>query len=162
MTAAIGLKAFRDAFAEVPMPVAVATAARSERPYGTTVSSFCSLSAAPPLVAAALDRRSTTLGVVLETRRFGLNVLAEGQEWLARRCATKTLGKLDEVERRSVDGLPRIHGVAVWLACSLREHHAAGDHVLLVGLVTGSSVEPATPLLYHRRGFATPWNQPGD
>jgi flavin reductase (DIM6/NTAB) family NADH-FMN oxidoreductase RutF len=153
---AISPQAFRDAFAAVPMPVAVITALDGGRPYGTTVSSFCSLSAQPPLVMVALDHGSSTLRAVRETARMGVNVLAAGQEGLARVCATKALGKLDDASWSPAGGLPRLDGTAVWLGCELQDCHSAGDHVILVGLVVDADVAPAAPLLYHRRDFGAP------
>ncbi|MEA2288295.1 MAG: hypothetical protein QOD55_292 [Solirubrobacteraceae bacterium] len=153
---AVSLQAFRDAFAAVPMPVAVVTALAGERPYGTTVSSFCSLSARPPLVMVALDHGSSTLRVIRDTAQMGINVLAAGQEGLARVCATKALGKLDDAGWSPAGGLPRLDGAAVWLGCSVQECHTAGDHVILVGLVIEADVAPAVPLLYHRRDFGAP------
>jgi flavin reductase (DIM6/NTAB) family NADH-FMN oxidoreductase RutF len=153
---AVSLQSFRDAFAAVPMPVAVVTALADDRPHGTTVSSFCSLSAQPPLVMVALDHGSSTLRAVRETAQMGINVLAAGQEGLARVCATKALGKLDGADWSPAGGLPRLDGAAVWLGCALQECHTAGDHVILVGLVTEADVAPAVPLLYHRRDFGAP------
>ncbi len=48
--------AFRDVMAGVCTPVTVVTALDGDRPHGTTVSAFASLSMAPPMVLVALDR----------------------------------------------------------------------------------------------------------
>ncbi len=55
---------FRDAMATVCTPVAVVTAMDGERPHGTTVSAFASLSVDPPMVLVALDARSDLLTLV--------------------------------------------------------------------------------------------------
>jgi len=59
------------------------------RTHGTTVSAFCSLSAEPPLVLVALDKRSDLLALLRASRRFAVNVLAAGQEEIGVLCATK-------------------------------------------------------------------------
>jgi flavin reductase (DIM6/NTAB) family NADH-FMN oxidoreductase RutF len=152
----IELEAFREAFAEVPMPVAVVTAtAEGGRPVGTTVSSFCSLSADPPLVLAALDADSNTLPVVTAAGRFGVNVLAHHQEHVARTCATKASEKANLMAPGSDLEAPRIEEAAVWLNCSVVEIRPVGDHHILIGMIEHAEVaRKHPPLLYHRRSFA--------
>lgn len=147
---------FRDAFSRIAMPVAVVATMFCEAAAATTVSSFCSLSADPPLVAVALDRGSNTLEAIHGTGRFAINVLSVDQEDIARGCATKATGKLDGVSWELAEQLPRVSGVAVWLACELDASHPGGDHELLVGLVVDSAVDVHRPLLYHDRAFAGP------
>lgn len=152
----IELEAFREAFGEVPTPVAVVTAEDAERrPVGTTVSSFCSLSADPPLVLAALDTGSNTLSVISTGGRFGVNVLSYHQEEIAKACATKSADKSDMLERGSDERAPRIPGAAVWLNCTVVEIRPAGDHHILVGMIAHAEIDRAhPPMLYHRRSFA--------
>jgi flavin reductase (DIM6/NTAB) family NADH-FMN oxidoreductase RutF len=47
--------------ADVCTPVAVVTTLRGDRPHGTTVSAFASLSMSPPMVLVSLDLRSDLL-----------------------------------------------------------------------------------------------------
>jgi flavin reductase (DIM6/NTAB) family NADH-FMN oxidoreductase RutF len=138
------------------MPVAVVAAMAGAEPGATTVSSFFSLSVDPPLVAVALDRESNTLQMIRDARRFSINVLSADQERTARACATKEPGKLEDVAWSVVDGVPRLEGVAVWLACDLEASYDGGDHEMLVGLVTDVVVDAPRPLLYHGRAFAVP------
>lgn len=153
--AAIDIAAFRDAFSAVPMPVSIVTALHDERVWATTVSSFCSLSASPPLVLVALHGRSDTLSAAVESGRFGVNVLSHRHVELAQRCAAiKGPGKLTAEEWRECDGLPAIRDAAVWVACELTDVHAGGDHRILVGLITGVRVPGHDPILYHQRTFA--------
>lgn len=80
---------FRDAMAGVCTAVSVVTAMDGERPHGTTVSAFASLSMAPPMVLVALDRGSELLALVRAEGRFGLNVLGADQASCAARFARK-------------------------------------------------------------------------
>lgn len=156
MTAGVTLDEFRETFSSVPAPVSVVTALHDGKPYGTTVSSFCSLSASPPLVLVALDRASNTLAVVTDTRRFGVNVLSATQDPIARTCAGKGEGKFVEIEWREDTGLPRIEETTSWLACELRDQLPGGDHVILTGLVVACDYTGLPPLVYHRRTYSTP------
>src|SRR5438876_8181319 len=131
MRAAVSLDQFRETFSSVPTPVSIVTALRDGVPHGTTVSSFCSLSAEPPLVLVALDRGSNTLAVLDETRRFGVNVLAADQDGAARACASKGEGKFAGIEWHAENGLPRLAGTTSWLECDVEDELEGGDHVIV-------------------------------
>lgn len=88
----VGEHAFRDLMAAVCAQVTIVTAAEGG-PFGTTVSAFASLSLRPPMVTVALDRGSRLLEPVLRTRRFGVNVLGQGQEETARLFAQRSANR---------------------------------------------------------------------
>lgn len=152
----VALDPFREAFGAVAAPVSIVTALGDDgRPHGTTVSSFCSLSASPPLIVVALDLSSNLLELVASTHRFGVNVLAHGQEEIALACASKREDKFDSVPWREADGLPRVDGTAVWFACDLVRLVDGGDHEIAIGLIGHCETAEVAPLVYHRRSFAT-------
>ncbi|RBM21523.1 flavin reductase [Prauserella sp. PE36] len=146
---------FREVMSGVCTPVAVVTTMDGDRPHGTTVSAFASLSLEPPMVLAALDRRSELLALVRARGRFGLNVLASGQQALATRFARKGADKFQGVPWRTEHGLPRLPGVAGWLACRVHQLVSGGDHVIALGLVDAAQRLAVSPLTYHARGFGT-------
>lgn len=151
---------FREVMAGVCTPVAVVTALNGDRPHGTTVSAFASLSLDPPMVLVALARSSDLLAMVRETGRFGLNVLGSSQVALAARFAGKGTatfgpGKFDEVAWAADNGLPRLDGAQGWLACEVSDLVAGGDHVVALGVVVGAGTSDGLPLTYHRRAFGT-------
>jgi flavin reductase (DIM6/NTAB) family NADH-FMN oxidoreductase RutF len=121
--------------------------------HGSTVSAFSSLSLDPPLVLVALSRSSDLLDLLREERRFGVNVLAAGQEQVGFACGRKGRDKLARVAWTEQDGLPRLDGTAAWVACVLHDVLPGGDHLIVTGLVTGCDAEEVEPLVYHRRGF---------
>jgi flavin reductase (DIM6/NTAB) family NADH-FMN oxidoreductase RutF len=147
------LDAFRETLSSVPGPVTVITTLADGRAHGTTVSAFCSLSADPPLVLVSLDRSSDLLGLLRETGRFAVNLLAAGQEDIGLACARKGPEKFDAVPWCDECGVPKIDGAAAWLACDIRELLPGGDHVIVVGLVTACETREAEALVYHRRRF---------
>jgi flavin reductase (DIM6/NTAB) family NADH-FMN oxidoreductase RutF len=138
---------FREALAAVAAPVAVVTSFHGERPHGTTVSAFCSLSLEPPLVLVSLDRDSDLLRMVRQSRRYGINVLSHDQEEVATRFARKGADKFADV--------PWILGTASWIACRLHGLADGGDHVIAVGFVEHAEASPSHPLLYRQRQFGT-------
>jgi flavin reductase (DIM6/NTAB) family NADH-FMN oxidoreductase RutF len=159
----VDFDAFCELFSGVPAAVTVVTARnRDGRPHGTTVSAFCSLSLNPPLVIVALDRSSDLLPLVERQGRFGINVLAGGQEEVGAACACKGPDKLAGTSWLYDAGLPRIQGSAAWLACEVQDVLDGGDHVIVVGLVTACEPGEAEPLVYHRRNFLRLPNGEGD
>jgi NDP-mannose synthase len=151
----VDVKSFAETFSQVPAAVSVvSTYSKEGRPHGTTVSAFCSLSADPPLVMVALDRSSDLLKELETSKRFGINVLAAGQEDIGLGCARKGEDKFKGVSWEDDDGLPRIHDTAAWLACDVQEFIPGGDHLIVVGLIKRCEALDEAPLLYHRRSFS--------
>ncbi|MGW3150308.1 flavin reductase family protein [Streptomyces sp. NPDC001177] len=147
--------AFTDVMAGVATPVSVITAMDGDRPHGTTVSAFASLSLVPPMVLVSLDRQSDLLKVVRHSGRFGMNVLAGGQSAVARAFARKGESKFDGIAWNRVDDLPRLEGISGWLACEVSDLVTGGDHVVVLGTVITAQVGDPTPLTYHARAFGT-------
>src|SRR3984957_2411808 len=100
---------FRDLMAAVCAPVTIVTAAE-DGPFGTTVSAFASLSLRPPMVTVALDRGSRLLEPVLRTRRFGVNVLGQGQEETARLFAQRSANRFAAAGRHYEHRVARLSG----------------------------------------------------
>jgi len=146
---------FRDLMAGVCAPVSVVTTADHDGPHGATVSSLASLSLQPALVSIALDKKSSLLARILETGRFGVNVLSALQEDVAMVFARPDVDRFEAVSWSSSRGLPRLDGTAGWAACELFQSIEAGDHLLLVGHVTYAASAHASPLVYGHRTFGT-------
>jgi flavin reductase (DIM6/NTAB) family NADH-FMN oxidoreductase RutF len=154
--AAVDPQALRSLMARWPTGVAVVTSRDGDAPRGATTNAFTSLSLDPPLVLVCLDRRSHTLAAIRATRRFWVNVLAAGQDAVARRFATKLPGeeKLVGVPHALDDGIPVLEGTAFRLSCELEGEHEGGDHAILVGrLVEADADDVAEPLLFHAGGY---------
>jgi flavin reductase (DIM6/NTAB) family NADH-FMN oxidoreductase RutF len=152
---------FRQALARLPTGVTVVTALGSEGPMGATANAVTSLSLQPPLMLAALDRRSRTLATLERAGRFGINVLASDQEALAHRFATKDPAheKWHTVGWAEREGAPQIEGVALWLGCEVEDVHDGGDHAIVTGQVLDVETGPGEALVFHGgeyRGLSLP------
>jgi flavin reductase (DIM6/NTAB) family NADH-FMN oxidoreductase RutF len=151
---------FREVMSSFPSGVVVLTAFGDDSlPRGLTVSAFCAVSIAPPLALACIDKTSNTLPAVQHTGGFTANILAAGREQLARRMATKVADKFDGIRWRrpaSPIGGPILEDdTAAYAVCTLRDTLEAGDHWILIGLVTeGSHREGVSPMIFSRRGYA--------
>jgi 3-hydroxy-9,10-secoandrosta-1,3,5(10)-triene-9,17-dione monooxygenase reductase component len=142
---------FRAAMGMLPTGVTVVTAAGPDGPAGATANAVSSLSIDPMLMLACLDRGSRTLLAVQAANRFGINVLHDGQEELARAFATKVpvAEKWDGVEWAEREGVPAIGDALAFVACELRDVIAGGDHVIVTGAVTSLETAAGRPLVFH-------------
>lgn len=152
---------FRAAMAGVCSPVAVVTSRDGDRPHGTTVSAFMSLSMDPPMIAVALDQHSDLLSIVKRHRRFGVNVLSSGQHDVAMAFARKGAAKFDGTVWTESSGVPVIDRVAGWVACEVTELVPGGDHTVVFGSVVAVGAHDSPPLTYHARTFGTHLPHPG-
>jgi flavin reductase (DIM6/NTAB) family NADH-FMN oxidoreductase RutF len=150
---------FRDVMANFPSGVVVLTAfGHDGLPRGLTVSAFCAVSLDPPLALACIDKTSNTLPAVQHTGGFTANILAAGREALARQMATKVTSKFDAIKWRRAEspiGGPILDDdAAAYAVCTLRDTIEAGDHWILIGLVTeGAAREGVVPMVFSRRGY---------
>ena len=136
--------------------VAVITSRHEDGPRGATTNALTSLSLDPPLVLVCLDRGSNTLAAVRGSGRFCVNVLAAGQEELARRFATKRSGeeKLAGVAHELHEDVPVLAGTLAWLACETERELDGGDHAILIGRPLAAGADPqARPLLFYGRAY---------
>jgi 3-hydroxy-9,10-secoandrosta-1,3,5(10)-triene-9,17-dione monooxygenase reductase component len=144
---------YRAVMGNLATGVTVVTAADAGGPVGMTANAVCSLSLAPLLLLVCFDHDARTLRVVREQRRFGVNVLAAGQEGLARLFASKTpeREKFAGVEHRVHDGIPVLEGALAWVGCRLERLEPGGDHTIGIGAVEAAEVGPGgEPLIWFR------------
>ena len=156
---AVDPDAFRATLGRFASGVTVLTAVDAGgRDHGMTVSAFCSLSLAPPLVLACVDQRAGMHDVLAEGAPFVVNVLAAGQEQLSRRFA---VGDQDDRfagigYQRASGGAAVLEGVLAWLDCRVAARVPGGDHTVVVGAVHEAGTrDDARPLLYYRSGYAS-------
>jgi flavin reductase (DIM6/NTAB) family NADH-FMN oxidoreductase RutF len=133
--------------------VTVVTASGPEGPVGMTANAVCSLSLDPLLLLVCFDNEARTLRVVRERERFGVNVLAAGQEPLARLFASKApeAAKFAGVQHTVHEGVPVLEGALAWVGCTLERLVPGGDHTIGIGSVTAAEFAgEADPLLWYR------------
>jgi len=147
---------FRRALSQFASGVTIVTTRDAAgQPLGLTVSAFCSVSLEPPLVLVCVDKKASSYSGFLESRAFVVNILAEDQQELSRRFATKDLKKFEGVlYRAGIEGIPVLEGAVANLECRLVHAYEGGDHTIFVGGVEKTSVrEDVLPLLYFRGSY---------
>jgi len=146
---------FRSVMGNFATGVTVITATGEAGPVGMTANAVASLSLEPLLLLVAFDNTARTLQVVRATKRFGVNVLAAGQEDLARLFASKAPedAKFAGVPHTMHDGLPVIEGTLAWVGCRLEQLVPGGDHSIGIGAVETAEAGSGRPLLWFRGGY---------
>ena len=87
---------FRIALSRFVSGVSVVTVLdKDNQPAGITVSAFSSVSLEPPLVLACIDKRASVHDCLAEGSHFAVNILAQDQEHLSRRFASKDQDRFD-------------------------------------------------------------------
>ncbi len=134
-----------------PTGVALVTTLHDGRPCGLTVNSFASVSLDPPLVLVCVSQAARAFECIDSQGHFTVNVLAEGQDALARLFASTVSDKFaDLAYRPSVRGDPIIDGVHAWLDCEVVARHAGGrTHTIYVARVTALAEGGGRPLVFH-------------
>ena len=147
---------FRQVIGRFPTGVTVVTAMSADGPVGMTANAVTSLSLNPLLLLVCFDNGSRTLPLVRGSRRFGVNVLADGQGELARRFAGKLpeIEKFQGVDHTMDDGVPVIAGAHAWLGCDLVELLPGGDHTIGIGAVVAAEVGVGEPLVWYDGRYA--------
>ena len=148
---------FRSVLGRFASGITVVTARDgADRDVGMTVSAFCSVSLAPPLVQVCVDKAASMYDALLQADRFAINVLAAEQEALSRRFAA-----VDSSHRfegigytRGESGLVLLDDALAHLECRAFAHHDAGDHTIFIGEVERGNARDGRPMLYYRGGYA--------
>jgi flavin reductase (DIM6/NTAB) family NADH-FMN oxidoreductase RutF len=149
---------FRNALGQFATGVTIVTTRSAEGvPVGLTVSSFNSVSLAPPLVLWSLAHTAASLPVFASGSHFAVHVLAGDQQALAERFAARGIDRWADLEfMDGLHGLPLLDGAAATFECRRHSQHQAGDHTILVGEVLRAQQRPGSaPLLYHGGRFYT-------
>jgi 3-hydroxy-9,10-secoandrosta-1,3,5(10)-triene-9,17-dione monooxygenase reductase component len=148
---------FRSVMGNFATGVTVVTASGPVGPVGMTANAVASLSLEPLLLLVAFDNTARTLSVVRETGRFGVNVLAAGQQDLARLFASKEPedAKFAGVPHAVYDGLPVLDGTLAWVGCRLERLVDGGDHTIGIGAVESAESGEGRPLIWFRGTYLT-------
>lgn len=143
---------FRRVMGRFATGVTVITAAANGKTHGMTANAFMSGSLAPPLCVVSVAKRAHMHTFMRESDRFAVNILAEGQERLARYFAGKT--KTDAgVAFTEIEGIPVLPDASARILAETVASHDCGDHTLFIGHIHALSTDDRPPLVYHAARF---------
>ena len=135
--------------------VTVVTAAAPDGPVGLAVGSFASVSLDPPMVGFFPDKGSSSWPKIEASGHFCVNVLAEAQEDVCRRFASRaTTSSAASAGTPAGSGAPVLDGILAWIDCDIESVTDAGDHYFVLGRVRDLAVaHDGAPLLFFRGGY---------
>ena len=130
--------------------VTVITTRAGDQVHGMTANAFMSVSMEPPLVLISVDRRTKMCNMLHEGQRFGVSVLASGQQDLSDRFAGRAGEGAGEPSFDIVHETPVVDGSAAQFVSKVEKSYWGGDHSLFLGRVEFACYdESAQPLLFH-------------
>lgn len=140
---------FRSVFGRFASGVTVVTTEVEGNIHGMTANAFISVSLNPPLMLISVDNRANMNRLLPVSQRFGVSILAEGQEELSNHFAGRPVDGL-KIAFITKEGIPVIDGALAYLVASVQDMHLAGDHTLYIGAVDFlESREEEAPLLFY-------------
>jgi flavin reductase (DIM6/NTAB) family NADH-FMN oxidoreductase RutF len=106
------------------------------------------------MVLACVGHEASMHPVVMRADRFGVSMLAVGQEALARRFADQRSDRFDGVGySRGKLGVVLLDDALAHLECTIVDRREAGDHTIIVGRVDTAFCHQGRPLVYYRGGY---------
>ena len=144
---------FRRVMGRFATGVTVITAEAEGGVRGMTANAFTSVSLEPQLVLVCVDHRAQTHAHLTARKRFGINVLSEGQAAISEHYADpdrQPSGAEQAGARfdRTTQGTPVLHGALAYLECRLQDARDAGDHTIFIGEVEEVVVREGEPLIF--------------
>ena len=143
----------REAMARFATGVTVVTTVPDDdHVHGMTANAFASVSLDPPLVLVSISRHRNTHVHIQRGGRFGVNILAQSQEAVARYFAQTDKPPGEEPQnlwRPNEGGSPRMEEALVFLECSVMASHSYGTHTIFIAKVEEVEVQPGRPLLFY-------------
>lgn len=147
----------RKALACFPTGVAIVTTlGRDGAPVGLTISSFNSVSMAPPLVLWSLALSAGSLPDFRAHRGFAINILSAEQGDLCKIFSAPVAERFDGLNwERGFAGVPVICDCAATLECSTYRTYEGGDHEIILGEVRAHRHSDHAPLVYGKGKLAS-------
>jgi flavin reductase (DIM6/NTAB) family NADH-FMN oxidoreductase RutF len=147
---------FRSALGRFASSVTVVTTkTKNDKLSGITVSAFTSVSLEPPLILVCINKRTSIHDIFEKGHYFAVNILAEDQEILSRRFASKEPDRFAGTGyTEGTTGSPILDGVIAAIECRVLYTYPGGDHTIVVGEVERIAVTDGKPLAYFRGGYA--------
>jgi flavin reductase (DIM6/NTAB) family NADH-FMN oxidoreductase RutF len=141
--------------------VAIIATEHDGRRAGLAATAVCSVSADPPTLLICINRGTSAHEPIRASGRFSVNLLAIGQDDLARRFSGEM--KISGEERFAVGqwetlvtGAPLLENALVGFDCQVTEVVSMSTHSVFFGVVVGiASRSAAKPLIYANGTYGT-------
>jgi flavin reductase (DIM6/NTAB) family NADH-FMN oxidoreductase RutF len=144
---------FRRVMSSFTTGVTVITTQVRNQIHGMTANAFMSGSLVPPLCIISVATRARTHGMLVEAGRFGVSILAQGQEKLCVHFAGKPFADLQPTFEH-VGRTPVLLGSSATITADIVARHDCGDHTIFVGHILHLRAGVAPPLVLHGGRYA--------
>jgi flavin reductase (DIM6/NTAB) family NADH-FMN oxidoreductase RutF len=133
-----------EAFRRIPYGIYVLTTQRGAEARAMIVSWVSQVSNSPPWLLVALRQNRPALPALLESGAFCLSLLSREQKPLVARLKEFTSqSQLSDLFYQAIpEGPPSIKGACASWGCRLISQREAGDHILVIGEVRSTQVNP--------------------
>ena len=150
-------KAFRDAMRAFVGNCSVITVGHGDRSSGLVVTSAISLSAAPPLLLACVNRSSSSHPLLAEFGRFGWSSLGAAHQAVAERFSgfggVAGAARYEGAEwETAVTGARLLKGAPAAFDCEVEEMIDRATHSILIGRVRAIRTTPGAGALIYWNG----------
>ena len=148
---------FRKAMGSFATGVTIITLDVEGEVHGMTANALASVSLNPPLLLVCVDQAARTHAHLHARKRFGVNILADGQRQISEYYARPVEEQIEKESAARFDrtplGTPVLHGALSYLECRLQWTHDAGDHTIFIAEVEDVVVRSGEPLLFFRSQY---------
>lgn len=150
----IDARDFRNALGAFPTGVCIITTCRPNgKLEGLTVSSFNTVSTAPPLVLWSMTRSSPSADAFRECGHLGISVLSDAQRDLSSHFSRRAEDKFAGQEHAfffSAAGIPLLRDAVATFECRNSFQHYGGDHLIFVSSVERYQTNARPSLVFFR------------
>lgn len=126
------VSAFRSTMGRLASGVSVITTHSGEVPIGITASAVTALSMDPLQLLVCVANHLYTREAISRHGRFGVNVLGQDSEALARQFSSSK-DRFAGVGYDVQDGVPLLHDAIAQVVCAVSGEHQSGDHTIFIG-----------------------------
>lgn len=151
---------FREAMRQLAGGVSVVTTGRGRQRTGLTATSVTSLSTEPPSLLVCINKTSSALLTLRETKCFAVNILARDQQEIADRFAGRA-GIFGAARYHGAEwshlstGTPVLDGALANLDCRVENISEWHSHAIVIGRVaTIRTMGNESPLVYWCGSYA--------
>jgi len=123
-------------------------------PVGFTASSFTSVSLDPAMLLICMSRLSRSYGAMTGSDGFAVNILSQNQQSLCENFSRQNHDRFKNTNwHKGPSGFPLLNDSAAWFECDRERVVTAGDHIILLGKVTGFDISQRSPLILSQGKF---------
>jgi flavin reductase len=151
---------FRDALGTFATGVTIVSTRRDELVHGMTANGFMSVSLDPALIVVSIANGARMHDILMETRRYGVSVLAREQESVSRHFSGRP--REEPVALVEAEGIPLVDGALTQVVANVVDAHSAGDHTLFIGEVVHFAHHSGDPLIFHSGTYRRLVTSPAD